>query len=146
LTTERFNQLFKFTCVRNPWERAISCYFSPHRGPVQWNRDQFIRFLPEISPLRKHLSLDGIGADFSNIDFFIRFENLNDDFREACGLIGLPWTPLPVRNKSAKQHYTSYYDDELIGIVRNRYCDEITHFGYEYESISQPLPDCVSPV
>jgi hypothetical protein len=28
------DQLFKFTCVRNPWERAISFFFSPHRGPT----------------------------------------------------------------------------------------------------------------
>src|SRR5262245_20224214 len=24
--------LFKFCCIRNPWERAVSYYFSPHRG------------------------------------------------------------------------------------------------------------------
>ena len=24
-------------CVRNPWERCISHFFSPHRGPVEWN-------------------------------------------------------------------------------------------------------------
>ncbi len=136
LTPERFAQIFKFTCVRNPWERAISYYFSPHRGPVRWDGNQFIGFLPEISPVTTHIALPGKANHFQNIDFLLRFENLNADFRELCAQIGLPWTPPPLRNKSNKQHYTAYYDEELIAIVRNRYQEEIDHYGYVYASRS----------
>ena len=130
-----FEKLFKFTCVRNPWERVISFYFSPHRGKIHWDRQLFIEFLTNVPPVSTHIALgeDDSGTGyFKNIDYFIRFENLDNDFRRACALIGIPWTPLPVRNKSTKQHFTKYYDDELVDLARNRYRAEIDHFGYEY--------------
>lgn len=132
-----FNDLFKFTCVRNPWERVISFYFSPHRGMVQWNRDRFIGFLDEIPPTGAYVSGDGkndYGPEkFGNIDYYMRFERLSDDFQKVCGRIGIPWTPLPLRNKSNKMHYTAYYDKDLVEIVRNKYQEEITYFGYQFE-------------
>jgi len=29
---ELYKKLFKFATIRNPWDRIISFYFSPHRG------------------------------------------------------------------------------------------------------------------
>ncbi|HIB85004.1 MAG TPA: hypothetical protein EYO59_10545, partial [Chromatiaceae bacterium] len=40
-----FSQLFKVATIRNPWDRAISFYFSPHRGDVTWDRASFSQFL-----------------------------------------------------------------------------------------------------
>jgi len=67
------------------------------------------------------------------MDYFIRYESLNDDFKKVCELIGIPWVPLPIRNKSKRQPYAIYYDDELVELVRNRFSEEIIHFGYEFE-------------
>lgn len=129
-----FQKLFKFTCVRNPWDRAVSHFFSPHKGRQSWNRDEFIIFLNNIPSVRKFIALDGRISHFSfnNIDYFIRFENLNGDFKKVCNHIGIPWEPLPHRNKSNKHHYTHYYDQELVELVRKKYLEEITYFGYDY--------------
>lgn len=135
LTPDTFKNLFKFTCVRNPWERVISFYFSPHRGTVHWDRDQFIAFMRNIIPSEAYMSLGGennYAAYFDNIDGFIRFDRLNDDFEKVCDLIGIPRMALYLRNKSERKHYTAYYDDELREIVRARYHEEIKYFGYEF--------------
>jgi hypothetical protein len=137
LGEEVFQRLFKFTSVRNPWDRMISFYFSPHRGPVSWNREQFAKLIAQIPPVAAHIFLEG-GSNsgpscFNNMDYFIRYESLNDDFKKVCELIGIPWVPLPIRNKSKRQPYSIYYDDELVELVRNRFSEEIIYFGYEFE-------------
>ena len=140
LGNEIFQRIFKFTCVRNPWDRMVSCYFSPHLGPRAWNRDRFLGLISEIEPASWYLSLEheeitGIDS-FKNIDYFIRFENLDDDFRHVCHKVGIPWEPIPKRNKSERRWYVKYYDDELEGLVRSRFSDEIEFFGYEFNSTS----------
>lgn len=135
LENEIFSSLFKFTTVRNPWDRMISFYFSPHLGRVAWDRNRFKALLPEVPPVTAYLSMTETAGQcsFGNVDYFIRFENLEDDFSKACDRIGIPWTPLPVRNKSERRSYTSYYDDELAELVQNRFSDEIEYFGYEFK-------------
>lgn len=131
-----YRSLFKFAVMRNPWDMMISFYFSPHRGIAKWNRDSFLDMLEGVptirhyiceEPLRGHQKLD------SDIDFLLRFERLEDDFRVACGRIGIPCAPLPHRNKSDRAHYSTYYDDELMEIVHKKFQDEIAFGGYRFE-------------
>lgn len=133
---ETFGKLFKFTCVRNPWDRMISLFFSPHRGPRSWDRKQFIKLVKRAHSVKFYISLSkGIftrSTTFDNIDYFIRFENLNEDFKNACAQIGIPWKELPIRNKSAKKPYMDYYDQELKEIVAKEFADEIHYFGYKF--------------
>jgi hypothetical protein len=137
LGDEVLQKLFKFTSVRNPWDRMISRYFSPSRGPVTWSRKQFAEYINQVPPVAAYASLakeNGSSPSvYSDMDFFVRYENLNEDFKKVCGLIGIPWTPLPIRNKSNRQPYALYYDDELVELVRYRFSQEISYFGYEFE-------------
>jgi len=132
-------KLFKFCCVRNPWERAISFYFSPHRGEVSWDREAFKKLVAEIVPASAFVALDKPVASgkspFENVDSVIRYENVDEDFRKVCERIGIPPAELPVRNKSRRGHFTQYYDLELVDLVRARSSDEIDYFGYEFESV-----------
>lgn len=136
LGNELLENLFKFTTVRNPWDRMISSYFSPHRGDVTWNKDQFKRLIFKVEPITSYLSLehsdDHTLPSFGNVDYFIRYENLSEDFNKACDCIGIPRKLLATRNKSQRQPYEYYYDDELIELVHNRFSDEIEYFNYKY--------------
>lgn len=131
-----FRPLFKFCCVRNPWERAISFYFSPHRGPMTWSRDAFIDLIPGLVPSAAFVALDEPEASkaspFGNVDFVMRFERLNEDFRRVCDRVGIPVQELPVRNKSSRQHFSQYYDRELRDLVARQFQHEIEYFGYEF--------------
>jgi hypothetical protein len=132
-----FDKLFKFSCVRNPWERMISFYFSPSRGKVVWDRAGFLDLVQKTPPLPWHFGLGGNeaedGSSFENLQFIMRFERIGDDFKTLCLRIGIPHQGLAVRNKSARQHYSAYYDSELTEAVRQRFEREIEYFGYGFE-------------
>lgn len=134
---EMLDKLFKFCCVRNPWDRVVSHYFSPHRGVVEWQKDNFLKFVKslEVRPLRLFLAKEkSTENDFEksikNMSFIIRYESIQSDFDEVCKLLGLPQSNLPHRNKSNREEYKKYYDSESAEIVLHKFQDEINHFGY----------------
>jgi hypothetical protein len=63
----------------------------------------------------------------------MRFENLADDFRTVCAALDISPTILPQYNRSNRDHYSKYYDDELRELVRERFAAEIERFGYVFE-------------
>ncbi len=144
-----FDSLFKFSILRNPWERMISFYFSPHRGCVTWDRNAFLKlvfmeqthrfFICEDSRINKKLKQIGIHKplcetplDF-DIDFIARFEHLQKGINIICKKIGVPDVALPKTNVSSRQHYSKYYDQDLIDIIRRKFWEEIRLGGYEFK-------------
>ena len=127
--------LYKFACVRNPWDRMISFYFSPHRRETEWNARKFRKFVEkEVKPLREYFAtgLEAPGASpFDNVDFVIRYERLDADFKQVCERLGIPQVDLPVRNRSSRDGAASYYDRGLKAFIAERFADEIAYFGYE---------------
>lgn len=140
LGSDVIDGLFKFTCVRNPWERMISFYFSPHRGEISWDRGRFISLLGNVLPTTDFISLSGAedvcSQCFENMNHYIRYEELEAGFKRLCERISIPFTCLPRRNVSRRQHYSTYYDEELKELVRQRFMREITFFDYEFKYVN----------
>ena len=145
LPEDLYAGLFKFSVLRNPWERVISAYFSPHQVISLkvlggWDRGRFLELLESgrllTRPLRHFItsippSPEGAALD-SELDFLLRYENLEADFAELCDRIEVPRIALPRFNASERKPYTHYYDAELREIVGQRYAEEIAFGGYEF--------------
>lgn len=130
-----FSRLLKITCVRNPWDRCVSFFFSPHRGQVTWSPGAFEAFIKSsVIPHHDYLALQDQQADpFDNIDVALRFESLDEDFKALCQKIGIPSVKLPKVNASTREHYRSYYKDtHTIDLVAEKFSLEITRFGYSF--------------
>jgi hypothetical protein len=133
LGEEQFARLYKFACIRNPWERMLSYYFTPGQRK-RWDRKAFHKIIFESLSATDYLRLvPGEGDPFRNVDRILRFENLAEEFASLCADLGIPAAPLPNYNKSKHEHYSKYYDDELRDLVSERFAEEIARFGYTFE-------------
>jgi len=134
LGDEQFCKLYKFTAVRNPWDRMVSYYFTPTQNPETWNRKKFREIISKAVSVPDYLRLeDGEDDPFANVDYIMRFESLADDFGAVCTAIDISPPTLPQYNRSNREHYSKYYDDELRELVRSRFAAEIERFGYVFE-------------
>jgi hypothetical protein len=140
--------------VRNPWDVVVSNYFYIRKDGSFWHSsDGSTKFkLKEDHSLVNKLSfkqfveklVEGVIEDKfvvrsqnswirdSDLDFIIKFENLQEDFNTVCDKIGIPKQKLPHINKTEHKHYTEYYDDETRQIVAEKYAKDIEYFGYEF--------------
>jgi Sulfotransferase family len=133
LGEKQLGQLYKFAAVRNPWDRMVSLYFTPGQGK-QWNRKAFRKTIAQALSAADHLRLEPGEADpFRNVDRIIRFENLAADFNSVCNELGISPEALPRYNRSEREHYSKYYDDELRALVAERCALEIARFGYRFD-------------
>jgi hypothetical protein len=131
LPHELYGQLFKFACVRNPWDRAVSFFFSPHRRAA-FTRAGFIEFLRGMPPMVQSLRerADQPVSDVSgNFDYLMRFETLQQDFDAVCDQLGVPRQVLPVRNRSTRGRTEDYFDDATVELVRTLFAEDIELTG-----------------
>jgi chondroitin 4-sulfotransferase 11 len=145
-------EYFKFTFVRNPWDRFVSAYFylkevrnNPnHEWPSDiwksnvinddfdtfseflesrlWTRHRWFHFYPQYDFI--------VNGHNKDIDFIGRFENLQEDFNKVCNHIGLPPRELVPTNVSKHKHYTEYYNHDTKKIIGHYYRKDIKNFNY----------------
>jgi hypothetical protein len=149
---EVWNNYFKFSIVRNPWDRALSFFFWDQRkNPATKPRKRFYHYLGV--PFNEFAIVKGHFANFMKarglenndrfyviddqlcVDFVIRYEHLEKDFNEVCRRIGVPASGLPhLKTGIRKQarHFTEYFDDETRSIVADLHKNDLRFFGYEF--------------
>lgn len=128
-----YSDYFKFSFVRNPWDRVVSWYCFEKKRFTNKKRDltnvNFSKYIKNYENIWAH------GFQYESVkccNFIGRFENLQKDFDIICDKIGIPQQQLPHKNKTNHKHYTEYYDDETKQIVAERYAKDIEYFGYEF--------------
>jgi len=150
---ETFNTYYKFTFVRNPWDRLVSAYTFLKAGGLHakdakwaekhlsgldtfedfvlnWLNSENIQKGIHLIPQSDFLKIDGQ----MRMDFIGRFENLQADFDIVKHRIGLPDADLPHKNKSARKDYKSYYtNDSVIEKVAEVYAEDIELLQYSFD-------------
>jgi len=144
---DNWNQAYKFTVVRNPWDKVVSHYeYRRKKNKTEiatrqitfadWvnmtygaDRDAFYynnprSFQPQVEWLK---DTNGIVS----MDYVIRFEAINAGFDHVMNTIGLE-AELPHLNASSRTDYRSYYDETSRDIVAQWFHEDIEAFAYEF--------------
>ena len=139
---DEWDNYFKWTIVRNPWDRFVSLYsFRKRTDGYEFMVKQPPSFREWLLHHHHHtvtqvrwLTLDGEIP----LDFIGRFENLEEDFAHVAEQIGYK-RKLPHINVSKHDHYVEYYDSDTIDLVRTHCKDDIDTFGYRFGDEVIPL-------
>jgi hypothetical protein len=147
LPREIYDGLFKFAFVRNPWDLQVSSFHHiqrerPHLLAGITEFESFLRL--KLNPNRdyvyhldvsiEHQSDYVVGMDRNLIvDFIGRYEELEDDFQEACKKIGISCPKLPHKRQAKdRSAYRLYYTDTTAQIVADHFETDIEMFGYSF--------------
>jgi len=154
---EMFDQSFKFTFVRNPWDRLVSAFFFLQKSDLERNqrfaRRNLSAFTDFESFVRQWLTRESIWS-FTHflpqhhficidqrlgVDFVGFYENLSEDFAIVARKIGRP-TTLRDENRlgGRAKDYRQYYNDETRDIVAEVYAEDIALLGYSFDNSSLP--------
>lgn len=124
-----WDNYFRFSVIRNPWERMVSLYWSPHAKRNRWNSSEFIKMVNEDEmPTTDYFTVNGV----IDVNYFIRFENLGQDFEQVCRKLDIPKHKLPHVNRSRHTQYADYYDADTRDIVAKKFAHEIELFGFDF--------------
>lgn len=146
---EKWDSAWKFTFVRNPWDRVVSLYeyrrrkdrtgiasndlpfcdwvqrvFTDEPDPAYHNNPK--SFQPQCEWLK-----DDSGK--ISVDFIGRFEHIERDFNRVAKEIGTS-ASLQHLNSSKRDDYHSYYDAGSRDAVARWFSEDIDRFGYTFGS------------
>ncbi|WP_013322737.1 sulfotransferase family 2 domain-containing protein [Gloeothece verrucosa] len=142
----KWDKVYKFTTVRNPWDKVVSHFHyrvetnqtNLRAKPIKFKewvklaygyKDSFYYDSPKMFMPQLDWITDHEGKIL--VDFICRFENLSQDFGAVCKKIGKNVT-LPHINSSKHGNYREYYDDDTIEIIAKWFSKDIDNFGYRF--------------
>ena len=130
-----YKNYFKFTLVRNPWDRLVSEYMWAY-----WKIMNFNEFIDKVkycvnnnvllTTMNSHVrpQIDFINKD---IDHIGRFENIGDEINVIKNRYKIK-RDLTHEKKSKRDHYKKYYSLENAKLVEKLYSKDIEEFNYSF--------------
>jgi len=154
-----FNNFYKFTFVRNPWDRLYSAFSylkgggwdekdahwaEEHLGEVD-NFNQFVMQWLSEDRLDAHIHFwpqSKFICDSQNkplIDYLGYFENITHDYKDVLKKLSLPMRELKHTNVSKRKSYVDVYTREMIDKVAELYHEDINNFGYQFNGFKRTI-------
>ncbi|MFX0066136.1 MAG: sulfotransferase family 2 domain-containing protein [Candidatus Hermodarchaeota archaeon] len=142
ISKKSYKTYFKFTIVRNPWDRIYSLYKNamcdPRHGIPNCDFITYIREHGDNWALKPQTYWI---TDFNNkipLDLIVKFENLAKEMPQVLRRLGFSDTTLPHLLDSSKsdrksKNFRDVYDSYSVEIIAERYREEIALFGYRFE-------------
>lgn len=138
LAPKYFDNYFKFSFVRNPWDWQVSLYHymreqkdhRQHQLVMSQTFEEYIHWRVENDlKLQKQFMYDDKGNCL--VDFIGKMETINEDFKKITDRIGIN-AVLPHSNKSKHKHYQELYNAETKALVAKYFYEDIELFGYDF--------------
>ena len=145
---EKWNEVYKFSVVRNPWDKVhswykfrvklnqskmrtrpisfkdwVACTYGEPKDPYYYYRAK--NFMPQVDWLK-----DDRGV--IDLDRIIRFENLQEGFNKVAEEVGIS-AQLPHINKTRETDYRDFYDRETKEIIAKWFREDIETFDYSFD-------------
>jgi len=153
----KFKSFFKFSFVRNPWDRLLSgfAHLKGDGDPLAereavWSKrylsdtqtfEQFLLKLREegfreliVNDVHFRPQLDWItlpGSDAVAVDFLGRFESLEEDYAQVARRLGVH-AELPMRKQTKRPPYREAYSREMRAIADDIFRKDINQLGYAF--------------
>jgi hypothetical protein len=153
-----WDSYFKFSFVRNPWDRLVSWWANvDSKRPAFERGDRLNQFqtyvLGRAQTFDEFLAncgdeiddIDGKKWIYRNqidylsdsggsilVDFVGKFESLRDEFAKAMEKSGAEPVDLPHVNQSERRPYRDYYNAQTQALVLSRFQRDIEAFGYTF--------------
>ena len=144
LDIKYIKEYLKFTVVRNPYDRAVSCYKHFVHDSSYTFEDFCIYLLNEN--IKFNNNIDNINVMvlpqyyfiyYKNrllIDEILYFENLQSDWEQLINKYNLNFNKkLYTKNKGRNTNYKKYYTDYTINIIKKIYYKDFYYFDYNIE-------------
>jgi hypothetical protein len=146
---EVFSRYYKFSIVRNPWDRAISQFaYMDKRDDLRVfvgmkKGDSFKKYV-ELIAKKRHVQWEPQVSFVRNstgeslVDHIGRYESFSDSVFHVLRAIGIKADKIPHRNKGQRGAYQDYYDAESREMIGAMYAADIEAFGYCFAEREAP--------
>ena len=130
---KEWNEYFKFSIDRNPWDVAVSYYFyMKYADRIQQKTfDEWIQNenLQKINNWKKYTINNKVA-----VDKVLKYENLNNEIKN----IPVPYngeleTVFVKKGYRPNKDYKIFYNDKTKKLIEDNFLETINMFGYRYE-------------
>lgn len=149
-TVINIDDYYKFTIVRNPFDKMVSAFTYLRSGKQPVDKPYFdiiIKYKDVNDFLKNYLSIDNNLFKIAHftpqnlwlkingvnkMDYVGRLEDYNNSVKTIFTNINVNINNITHTNKSNRGDYKGYFNDESIEIMNRLYKDDLNEFGYEY--------------
>lgn len=142
LNPEIWGNYFKFSFVRNPYDRLASfvqAFYSKSIPSQKYTTVHLKNSLLNPDPSRERWLMPQSKYLFDQsknclVDFIGRYENLESDFHHVCKVLKLNAVELSIINSSNNGGTMEHINEETAEMIQEKYCNDFSLLSYAVNS------------